>query len=216
MFHIFSDNHEALFEYNYVRTNQYYDYPLSEKDEASRKTQLENELDLKAPLARKIKRDYFLHFPTALVTKLETNHHPPPENLVSNQIFLGQAKNLETWKKQRMMNDEATFHDHILNIFPYRMVPYQMASPTKIFHDQWLPEPTKRFYPMSTKVVNTFNSRTKQLMMNESEELDGTASPLLLSLSYHYLQQPITQNPKNRQGLITFTKERNSPFGTIF
>ena len=181
MFHIISDNHEAIFDYDSFKSNQYYDHPPPENYEASKNVPVENIWDLKTPFLRKPKREYLVDFRYPWVTKPATNRYENPANAPVNQVFMGQARSrLNAWRNQWIQYDEETFYDHILDLFPSRSPNKKPGSSNQ----EEVPPPRKRFYPLSMEVVNPLNTKNKQLLIDEDELKND---PEFLFLLYHFL-----------------------------
>ena len=108
-------------------------------------------------------------------------------------------------KKQRMLNNEETFYDHIIDLFPFRL-PRKKSSSS---NQERVSLPRKRFYPMSMSVVNTLNARNKQLLMNDNELINDPEFQLLL---YHLLILSSRKKPKDDHEWTKIIKKRNALF----
>merc|ERR1712062_5473 len=76
---------------------------------------------------------------------------------------------------------------------------------------QWLLKSTKTFLPMSNEVVNTLNSRNKQLMIAHIQASDGM---VFLHQLYHFLRHYrfIPKNQNTSQKEVKLIRKRNSSF----
>merc|ERR1712223_1720958 len=176
---VMKNYHEAFYEYNYRKTNQYYDYlPTLEKESSPKKISFDDEWDLhpmKNFPIKKVKRGYFLDYHIPWVIKLPRNYFQDPDKEDLNHVFTDQGKLINSLKEQSITNDEDALYDHIYHLFPFRSSPRSQSprslskkSNVKIKRStdpRWLLKPTKTFLPMSNEVVNTLNSRNKQLMI---------------------------------------------------
>ena len=247
MFYIISDYHEAFYEYNYRKTNQYYDYlPTlekssspnnlrldeqwdldtlpSEKESSPKKISFDDEWDLhpmKNFPIKKVKRGYFLDYHIPWVIKLPRNYIQDPDKEDLNDVFTEQGKLINSLKEQPMTNDEDALYDHIYHLFPFRSSPRSQSprslskkSNVKIKRStdpRWLLKPTKTFLPMSNEVVNTLNSRNKQLMIAHIQASDDMA---FLHQLYHFLHHYrfIPKNQNTSQKEVKLIRKRYNPF----
>merc|ERR1712038_2247543 len=108
---------------------------------------------------KKVKRGYFLDYHIPWVIKLPRNYIQDP--------------------------DKDDLHDLIYHLFPFRSSPRSQSPRSlskksnvkirKSTDPRWLLKPTKTFLPMSNEVVNTLNSRNKQLMIAHIQASDDMA-----------------------------------------
>ena len=238
MFTIISDYHEAFYEYNYRKTNQYYDYlPTlekssspsnlrldeqwdlgvlpSEKESPPKKITFDDEWDLN-PLknfpTKKDKRGYFLDYHIPWVIKLPRNYIQDPEKKDLSYVFTGQGKLINSLKKQSITNDKDAFFDHIFHLFPFRSPSKKSNNEVKRSTDpRWLIKPTKSFLPMSNEVVNTLNSRNKLFMIAHIQASDDM---VFLHQLYHFLRHYrfIPKNQNTSQKEVKLNRKRHSSF----
>ena len=246
MFYIISDYHEAFYEYNYRKTNQYYDYlPTlekssspnnlrldeqwdldtlpSEKESSPKKISFDDEWDLhpmKNFPIKKVKRGYFLDYHIPWVIKLPRNYIQDPDKEDLNDVFTEQGKLINSLKEQPMTNDEDALYDHIYHLFPFRSSPRSQSprslskkSNVKIKRStdpRWLLKPTKTFLPMSNEVVNTLNSRNKQLMIAHIQASDDM---VFLHQLYHFLRHYrfVPKNQNTSQKEVKLIRKRYNP-----
>ena len=199
----------SVFEYNFLKTNQCYDYLSSENSEVSGKVPVESIWDLNTPLPRKDKKEYFVDFRIPWVKQPFRNFYENPGNFPVNQAVVEQGRNLDAWKKQRMLNNEEAFYDHILDLFPFR-APRKKSSSS---NQERMILPRKRFYPMSMSVVNTLNARNKQLLMNDNELINDPEFQFLL---YHLLLLSSRKKPKDDREWTKLIRKRNALFIPVY
>jgi len=235
---VMKNYHEAFYEYNYRKTNQYYDYlPTlekssspnnlrldeqwdldtlpSEKESSAKKISLDDEWDLQ-PLKnfpmKKVKRGYFLDYHIPWVIKLPRNYILDPDKKDLNYVFTKQGRLINSLKKQSMANDKDDMYNHIFHLFPFRSPSKKSNVNIKRSTDRrWLLKPTKTFLPMSNEVVNILNSRNKQLMIAHIQASDDL---VFLHQLYHFLRHYpfIPKNQNTSQEEVKLIRKRHSSF----
>ena len=240
LFYVISDYNEAFYEYNYSKTNQYYDYlPTLEKSSSPNNLRLDGQWDLdtstseKEPSAKKIsfddewdlhpmnpknfpmkkvKRGYFLDYHVPLVIKVPRNYIQDPDKEDLNHVFTEQGKLINSLKVQSLTNDEDALYDHIFHLFPFRSPSKKSNVKIKKSTDPpWLLKQTRTYLPMSNEVVNILNSRNKQLMI---EHIQASEDMVFLHQLYHFLRHyrfiPKNQNTSPKE--VKLIRKRYSSF----